>query len=61
MALFRIYHKIDLMVGVWKIEETIEELRNLFTHFELYEEGLSRFTSDKRRSEEHTSELQSRE
>ena len=39
------------MVGVWKIEETIDELRNLFTHFELYEEGLSRFTSDKRKLE----------
>ena len=51
MALFRIYHKIDLMVGVWKIEETIDELRNLFTHFELYEEGLARFTSEKRKLE----------
>ena len=51
MALFRIYHKIDPMVGVWKIEETIDELRNLFKHFELYEEGLSRFTSEKRKLE----------
>lgn len=51
MALYDIYHKVDLMVGVWKIEETIDELRGMFNHFELYEESFSRFTSNKRKLE----------
>lgn len=51
MALYRIYHEVDLMVGVWKIEETIEQLISMFNHFEYYEAGLARFTSDKRKLE----------
>lgn len=51
MPLFRRYDRCDFLVGVWKVEETIDELRALFTRFDLYEEGYARFTSDKRKLE----------
>lgn len=51
MPLFRTYTEGSLVVGVWKVEETIDRLRSLFRHFTFYEEGFSRFKADKRRQE----------
>lgn len=51
MPLYRIYKEKDLTVGVWKVDETVEQLRSMFHHFSIYEEGFSRFSSKKRQQE----------
>lgn len=51
MPLFRKYYQGDCVVGIWKVEETIEEFISMFRHFILYEEAYRLLTSDKRRSE----------
>ena len=50
MALFRTYKQGNLTVGVWKVDETIEQLRSMFHQFSIYEEGFARFTAEKRNS-----------
>ena len=51
MAIYRIYQKGDLKVGVWKVDETVEQLRSMFHQFSIYEEGFARFSSEKRKQE----------
>ena len=51
MPLYRTYRKGDLTVGVWKMDETVEQLRSMFHHFSIYEEGFARFSSEKRQQE----------
>lgn len=51
MPLYRKYQQNNFIVAVWKVEETLEELRAMLTDFSLYEEVFSRFTSDKRKVE----------
>lgn len=51
MPLYRKYQQGNLIVGVWKVEETIEELYSMFRCFSIYEDSYRCFTSDKRRRE----------
>ena len=51
MPLYRTYKQGDLMVGVWKVDETVEQLRSMFHQFSIYEEGFNRFSADKRKQE----------
>ena len=51
MPLYRTYKQGDLIVGIWKVDETIEQLRSMFHQFSIYEEGFMRFTAEKRRQE----------
>lgn len=51
MSLYRTYKKGDFVVGVWKVEETLEQLQSLLPHFSLYEADIQRFKSDKRKLE----------
>ena len=51
MALFRTYKQGDLTVGVWKVDETIEQLRSMFHQFSIYEEGFACFSAEKRKQE----------
>ena len=51
MPLYRTYKKGDLRVGVWKVEETIDQLRSKFNDFSLYESGLRKFKAEKRQLE----------
>lgn len=51
MALFRTYKQGDLTVGIWKVDETIEQLRSMFHQFSIYEEGFVRFSAEKRKQE----------
>ena len=51
MSLYRKYQQGNLIVAVWKVEETLEELRAMFSDFSLYEEGFARFSSEKRKIE----------
>ena len=51
MPLYRTYKQRDLTVGVWKVDETIEQLRSMFHQFSIYEEGFNRFSSEKRKQE----------
>ena len=51
MPLYRTYKKGDLRVGVWKVEETIDQLRSKFNDFSLYESGLQKFKAEKRQLE----------
>ena len=51
MPLYRTNNHGDLTVGVWKVDETMEQLRSMFHHFSIYEEGFSRFTAEKRKQE----------
>ena len=39
------------MVGVWKVDETIEQLRSMFHQFSIYEEDFMRFSAEKRKLE----------
>ena len=48
MPLYRTYKQKDLTVGVWKVDETIEQLRSMFHQFSIYEEGFERFKAEKR-------------
>lgn len=51
MPLYRTYRQGDLMVGVWKVDETVEQMRSMFHQFSIYEEGLARFSAEKRKQE----------
>lgn len=51
MPLYRTYKKGDLVVGVWKVDETIGQLRSMFHQFSIYEEGFMRFKAEKRKLE----------
>ena len=51
MPLYRTYRKGELKVGVWKVEETIDQLRSMFNDFSLYESGLQKFKAEKRQLE----------
>ena len=37
MPLYRTYKQGDLIVGIWKVDETIEQLRSMFHQFSIYE------------------------
>ena len=51
MPIYRTYKKGDLVVGVWKVDETIGQLRSMFHQFSIYEEGFMRFKAEKRKQE----------
>ena len=51
MAIYRQYKQGGLTVAVWKVEETIEQLRSMFRDFSIYEEDFSRFSAEKRKLE----------
>lgn len=51
MPLYRKYQQEHFTVAVWRIEETVDELRAMFHDFSFYEEDFSRFTSEKRKLE----------
>ena len=51
MPLFRKYQQGDLTVAVWKVDETVEQLRSMFHQFSVYEEGFVRFSAEKRKQE----------
>lgn len=51
MPLYRTYKKGELSVGIWKVEETIGQLRSMFEDFPLYESGLQKFKAEKRQLE----------
>ena len=51
MPLYRIYRNRDLTVGIWKVDETVEQLCSMFHQFSVYEEGFARFSSEKRKQE----------
>ena len=51
MPLFRTYKNGELTVGIWKVEETIDQLRSMFNDFSLYELGLQKFKAEKRQLE----------
>ena len=51
MPLYRTYKKGDLVVGVWKVDETLGQLRSMFHQFSIYEEAFARFSSEKRKQE----------
>ncbi len=51
MPLYRTYKEGNLTVGIWKVDETVEQLRSMFHQFSIYEEGLARFSSERRKQE----------
>lgn len=51
MPLFRKYQQGNLTVAVWKVDETVEQLRSMFHQFSVYEEGFARFSAEKRKQE----------
>lgn len=51
MPLYRTYKQGDLTVAVWKVDETVEQLRSMFCQFSLYEKGFARFSAEKRKQE----------
>ena len=51
MPLYRTYKKGDLRVGVWKVEETIDQLRAMFNDFSLYDSGVRKLKAEKRQLE----------
>ena len=51
MPLYRTYKQDSWVVGVWKVDETVEQLRSMFHQFSIYEEGFRKFTSEKRKQE----------
>ena len=51
MPIYRTYKQGDLLVGVWKVDETIEQLRSMFHQFSIYEESFMRFSAEKRKQE----------
>jgi len=51
MPLFRKYQQGELTVAVWKVDETVEQLRSMFHQFSVYEEGYARFSAEKRKQE----------
>ena len=51
MPLYRTYKQGDLTVAVWKVDETVEQLRSMFHQFSIYEAGYARFSAEKRKQE----------
>ena len=51
MPLYHTYKQGNLTVGVWKVDETVGQLRSMFHQFSIYESGLARFTSESRQRE----------
>ena len=51
MSLYRIYKEGNLTVGVWKVDETVEQLCSMFHQFSIYEDGFARFSAEKRKQE----------
>ena len=51
MPLYRTYRQGDLTVAVWKVDETVEQLRSVFRQFSIYKEGFARFSAEKRKQE----------
>ena len=51
MSLYRTYRKGDFVVGVWKVEETLEQLQTMLSHDSLYASDIQQFKSDKRKLE----------
>lgn len=51
MSLYRTYKKGDFVVGVWKVEESLEQLQAMLPHFSMYASDVQRFKSDKRKLE----------
>ena len=51
MPLYRKYKQGDLTVAVWKVDETVEQLRSMFHQFSIYEAGYARFSAEKRKQE----------
>ena len=51
MPLYRTYKQDNLLVGVWKVDESADELCAMFDNFSLYESAYSKFTSEKRKQE----------
>ena len=51
MPIYRKYQQGDLAVAVWKVDETVEQLRSMFRDFSIYEESFSRFSAEKRKQE----------
>ena len=51
MPIYRTYKQGDLLVGIWKVDETIEQLRSMFHQFSIYEESFMRFSAEKRKQE----------
>lgn len=51
MPIYRTYKQGDLTVGVWKVDESVEQLRSMFHDFSIYAEGYSRFSSESRKRE----------
>lgn len=51
MPVSRICKQGDLVVGIWKVDETIGELRSLFHQFSIYEDGFNRLKAEKRQRE----------
>lgn len=51
MPIYRKYKKGNLVVGVWKVDETLGQLRSMFHQFSIYEEGFMRFKVEKRKQE----------
>lgn len=51
MAIYSINREKDLLLGVWKMEETIPDLLSSFAEANKYLEFITRFSSDKRKKE----------
>lgn len=51
MPLYHKYQHDSFIVAIWKVEETLDELRVLFNDFSIYEAGYERFNSEKRKLE----------
>ena len=43
MPIYRTYKQGNLTVGVWKVDETVEQLRSMFHQFSIYEEAFARY------------------
>lgn len=51
MPLYHQYKLRDWIVGVWKVDETLEQLCSMFHHFSIYENDFKRFSAEKRKKE----------
>ena len=51
MALYRTYKEDGLLWGIWKMEETVDELLSLFPRPDFYQNEMQRFSTESRRKE----------
>lgn len=51
MPLFRKYQSGDFLLGIWKSDESVEQLSEMLLDFHLYESDLHQFTSEFRKHE----------